>query len=156
MSQNNSLNSLTTAAIEASTISRRLSILDPRIQRMEPLRRAKVIFVLRYDIIVAVFFSRREFWCQLFQNFWSWWASFTSACKDKRTKFCFLNLLFSVHTFSFWQIHDSCRLPSCLQCNLLPAGWKFKNQIRFCWTPIPKIRWPWYPILHHHHQLSLI
>ena len=53
MSQTNSLPSSTADPIEASTISRRLSVLDPRMQRIELLRNAKLIFVLRYDMISA-------------------------------------------------------------------------------------------------------
>ena len=51
--QTKSLPSSTTAPIEPSTISRHLSAFDTQMQRMELLRRAKLIFVLRYDIISA-------------------------------------------------------------------------------------------------------
>ena len=42
MSQTKSLPSSTTAPIEASTISRRLSVFDPQMQRMELFKRAKL------------------------------------------------------------------------------------------------------------------
>ena len=47
MSQTNILSSSTSASIEASTISRRLNVPAPRMQRMELFGRAKLIFIIR-------------------------------------------------------------------------------------------------------------
>ena len=69
MSQTNSLPSSTTVPIDASINLNHLNIPDPGMQRLELLGREKLIFVLRYDIRLAVFFRAASFDATCFNAF---------------------------------------------------------------------------------------
>ena len=105
-------------------------------QMMELLRRGKPIYVLRYDIIYqgsCLLFAQRAL-IPVASALLKLMGQLHQCIRRQADKMLLSQpQLFFVHTCSFGQIQDTCRLRYCFQGNFLPAGWKF-YQNSFCWN----------------------